>query len=115
MHRGHGELEVALGQAGNDLPGERHVMRESGLAVRGAQQQGEGELHGAGADVAPPESLRGVRGDGERLGWVEAPAGEEDLPGCAHALHDVGKGAERVKGNGALLAVREGLNKSILR
>ena len=27
MHRGHGQLEVRLGQVGDDLPGERHVER----------------------------------------------------------------------------------------
>ena len=101
MHRGHGQLEVGPGQAGNDLPGERHVVGERGLTVRGPQQQGERELRGAGADVAPPEALRGVRGNGERLGRVEAPAGEVDFPGRAHALDDVGNWAERAKGDDA--------------
>ena len=114
MDRGHGELEVALGQAGDDLPGERHVVGERGVAVRGPQQQGKGELRGAGADVSPPEALRGVRGDGERFGRVEAPAGEVDLPGRAHALYEVGKGAERVTGDDALLAARHELDQDLV-
>ena len=56
MHRGHGQLEVGLGQAGDDLPGERHVVGQRGVAVRGPQQQGEAELRGAAADVSPPEA-----------------------------------------------------------
>ena len=35
VHGGHGELEVALGQAGDDLPGERHAAGEAGGAVGG--------------------------------------------------------------------------------
>ena len=67
MHRDHGQLEVGLGQAGNDLPSERHVVGQRGVAVRGPQQQGEAELRGAAADVSPPEALRGVRGNSERF------------------------------------------------
>ena len=107
MDRGHGQLEVGPGQAGNDLPGERHVVGQRGVPVRGPQQQGEGELRGAAAGVSPPEALRGVGSDGQRFRWVEAPAGEVDLAGRAHALHEVGKGTEGVAEHGALLAVCE--------
>ena len=79
VDRGHGQLEVGLGQAGNDLSGERHVVGERGVTVSGPQQQGEAELRGSVADVSPPEALRGVCGDGQRFRRVEASAGEVDL------------------------------------
>ena len=94
MDRGHGQLEVGLGQAGNDLPGERHVVGQRGVAVRGPQQHGEAELRSSAAYVSPPEALRGVCGDGQRLGRVEASAGEVDLAGRAHALHEIGNRTE---------------------
>ena len=47
------------------------------------------------------------------LGRVEAPAGEVDLAGRAHALHEVGNEAERVTGDDTLLAACDELDQDL--
>ena len=89
-------------------------MGQRGVPVRGPQQQGEAELRGAAAGVCPPEALQGVGGDGQRFRRVEALAGEVDLAGRAHALHEVGKGAERVTGDDTFLAARHELDQNLV-
>ena len=114
MYRGDGEFEVGLGETGDDLPRVCHVMGGRGLSVGGPQQQGKGELRGASADDSPPEALRNLRRGGERLGRVEAFAGEKDLPGRARALYHVGKGKERVTWDNAFLAACVEFNQDLV-